>query len=275
MHALYPGGADAAGAASTGVSSPEVGGTAAGSARAGSGQARTVPLDGSKTVLGPDEISRALTRIAHEILERTNGAADVVLLGIPTRGVPLARRLASKLSQAEGRPAPAGSLDVTMYRDDLRLRPARRLGHTAVPPAGIDGKIVVLVDDVLYSGRTVRAALDALGDIGRPRAVQLAVLVDRGHRELPIRADYVGKNLPTSQREVVQVLLTETDGQDGVVLGMGRASQADAAQSDREQLDKEQSSRAQSNAAQPDPVRADAPGRGDTPGDGIPTQAAR
>ena len=275
MHALYPGGADAAGAASTGVSSPEVGGTAAGSARAGSGQARTVPLDGSKTVLGPDEISRALTRIAHEILERTNGAADVVLLGIPTRGVPLARRLASKLSQAEGRPAPAGSLDVTMYRDDLRLRPARRLGHTAVPPAGIDGKIVVLVDDVLYSGRTVRAALDALGDIGRPRAVQLAVLVDRGHRELPIRADYVGKNLPTSQREVVQVMLTETDGQDGVVLGMGRASQADAAQSDREQLDKEQSSRAQSNAAQPDPVRADAPGRGDTPGDGIPTQAAR
>jgi len=284
MHALYPGG-DAAGAASTGVSSPEVGGTEvgsteAGSGRAGSGQARAVPLADSKTVLGPDEISRALTRIAHEILERTNGAADVVLMGIPTRGVPLARRLASKLSQAEGRPAPAGSLDVTMYRDDLRLRPARRLGHTAVPPAGIDGKVVVLVDDVLYSGRTVRAALDALGDIGRPRAVQLAVLVDRGHRELPIRADYVGKNLPTSQREVVQVLLTETDGQDGVVLGMGRAGQADAARqdrelSDREQSDKGPSGRAQSNAAQPNPVRADAPGRGDTPGDGIPTQAVR
>jgi len=270
MHALYPGGADAAGAASTGASRTE-----AGSARARSGQARTVPLAGSKTVLGPDEISRALTRIAHEILERTNGAADVVLMGIPTRGVPLARRLASKLSQAEGRPAPAGSLDVTMYRDDLRLRPARRLGHTAVPPAGIDGKIVVLVDDVLYSGRTVRAALDALGDIGRPRAVQLAVLVDRGHRELPIRADYVGKNLPTSQREVVQVLLTETDGQEGVVLGTDRAGQAGAEQPDGEQPDREQPGGTQSNAAQPNPVRADAPGRGDTPGDGIPTQAAR
>jgi pyrimidine operon attenuation protein / uracil phosphoribosyltransferase len=249
MHALYPGG-DAAGAASSDV----------GSAGARSGQSRTVPPAGGKTVLGPDEISRALTRIAHEILERTNGAADVVLMGIPTRGVPLARRLASKLSQAEGRPAPAGSLDVTMYRDDLRLRPARRLGHTAVPPAGIDGKIVVLVDDVLYSGRTVRAALDALGDIGRPRAVQLAVLVDRGHRELPIRADYVGKNLPTSQREVVQVLLTETDGQEAVLLGMSRAGQADAAQPDK---------------AQSDAAELDTAGRGDTPGDNIPTQAAR
>jgi pyrimidine operon attenuation protein/uracil phosphoribosyltransferase len=173
-----------------------------------------------KTVLGADEMSRALTRVAHEILERTNGANDVVLLGIPTRGVPLARRLAAKLAQAEGRPAPAGSLDITMYRDDLRLRPARSLGHTSVPAEGIDGKIVVLVDDVLYSGRTVRAALDALGDLGRPRAVQLAVLVDRGHRELPIRADYVGKNLPTSQREVVRVLLTETDGEDAVILSM-------------------------------------------------------
>jgi pyrimidine operon attenuation protein/uracil phosphoribosyltransferase len=176
------------------------------------------PSDG-KIVLGPDEIGRALTRIAHEILERTSGGGDVVLLGIPTRGVPLAHRLAAKLSLAEGRPAAAGSLDITMYRDDLRLRPARTLGHTAVPASGIDGKIIVLVDDVLYSGRTVRAALDALGDLGRPRAVQLAVLVDRGHRELPIRADYVGKNLPTSQREVVQVLLTETDGHDSVVLG--------------------------------------------------------
>ena len=174
-------------------------------------------------VLGPEEIGRALTRVAHEILERTNGAGDVVLLGIPTRGVPLAKRLAARLTQVEGRPAPAGSLDITMYRDDLRLRPARTLGHTFVPASGIDGKVVVLVDDVLYSGRTVRAALDALGDLGRPRAVQLAVLVDRGHRELPIRADYVGKNLPTSRREVVQVLLTETDGQDAVVLGRGGA----------------------------------------------------
>jgi pyrimidine operon attenuation protein / uracil phosphoribosyltransferase len=181
---------------------------------------RSASLPAGKTVLTADEIGRALTRVAHEILERTNGAADVVLLGIPTRGVPLARRLAAKLSKVEGRPAPAGSLDVTMYRDDLRLRPARTLGHTAVPATGIDDKIVVLVDDVLYSGRTVRAALDALNDLGRPRAVQLAVLVDRGHRELPIRADYVGKNLPTSQRELVHVLLTETDGQDAVILSM-------------------------------------------------------
>jgi pyrimidine operon attenuation protein / uracil phosphoribosyltransferase len=173
----------------------------------------------ARTVLEPAEIRRALTRIAHEILERTSGAGDVVLLGIPTRGVPLAHRLAERLEQVEGHPVPAGSLDITMYRDDLRLRPARALGHTEVPTAGIDDKIVVLVDDVLYSGRTVRAALDALGDIGRPRAVQLAVLIDRGHRELPIRPDYVGKNLPTSQREIVRVLLTEVDGEDAVLLG--------------------------------------------------------
>ena len=172
----------------------------------------------ARAVLEPAGIKRALTRIAHEILERTNGAGDVVLLGIPTRGVPLAHRLAERLEQVEGHPVPAGSLDITMYRDDLRLRPARALGHTEVPTAGIDDKVVVLVDDVLYSGRTVRAALDALGDIGRPRAVQLAVLVDRGHRELPIRPDYVGKNLPTSQREMVRVLLTEVDAQDAVLL---------------------------------------------------------
>jgi len=181
-------------------------GTRAGAARAG------------KSVLGPDEIRRALTRIGHEILERTDGAGDVVLLGIPTRGVPLARRLADRLAETEGVQVPAGSLDITLYRDDLRLRPARTLGHTEVPDSGIDGMIVVLVDDVLFSGRTVRAALDALGDIGRPRAVQLAVLVDRGHRELPIRPDYVGKNLPTAKREVVRVLLTETDGEDSVTL---------------------------------------------------------
>jgi pyrimidine operon attenuation protein/uracil phosphoribosyltransferase len=199
MHALHPGGGPEAGPAT------------------GARTAKALPE--GKVVLGPDEIRRALTRVAHEIIERTDGAGDVILLGIPTRGVPLAHRLAARLAQVEGRPAPAGSLDITMYRDDLRLRPARTLGHTDVPPAGVDGKIVILVDDVLYSGRTVRAALDALGDIGRPRAVQLAVLVDRGHRELPIRADYVGKNLPTSQREVVQVLLSETDGQDAVVLG--------------------------------------------------------
>jgi pyrimidine operon attenuation protein / uracil phosphoribosyltransferase len=268
MHAINPGGADAPVPDSAGPDG-------AGSARARSGQARTVPPAGSKTVLGPDEISRALTRVAHEILERTNGAADVILMGIPTRGVPLARRLASKLSQVEGRPAPAGSLDVTMYRDDLRLRPARRLGHTAVPPAGIDGKIVILVDDVLYSGRTVRAALDALGDIGRPRAVQLAVLVDRGHRELPIRADYVGKNLPTSQREVVQVLLTETDGQDAVVLGNGRAIEPDAAQPNARQSIPPRASPPRANPPQANPPQAGASVPGSTPGDGMTTEAAR
>jgi len=198
---------------------PAAGGTAAGGS-GGAGPARSLP-DGAKTVLGATEIRRALTRIAHEILERTDGAADVVLLGIPTRGVTLARRLAERLAQVEDHVTPSGSLDITMYRDDLRLRPARTLGHTDVPASGIDGRVVVLVDDVLYSGRTVRAALDALNDLGRPRAVQLAVLVDRGHRELPIRPDYVGKNLPTSEREVVRVLLEEVDGQDAVLLGNG------------------------------------------------------
>jgi pyrimidine operon attenuation protein / uracil phosphoribosyltransferase len=176
---------------------------------------------GWKAVLSPEEIRRALSRIAHEILERTHGGAGIVLLGIPTRGVPLARRLAERIGEFEGSPAPYGSLDVTMHRDDLRLRPARALRRTEVPPEGVDGKTVVLVDDVLFSGRTIRAALDALNDLGRPRAVQLAVLVDRGHRELPIRADYVGKNLPTAHREVVRVLLAETDGEDSVLLGEG------------------------------------------------------
>jgi pyrimidine operon attenuation protein/uracil phosphoribosyltransferase len=170
-------------------------------------------------VLDAEEIRRALTRIAHEILERTHGGDEVMLLGIPTRGVPLARRLAARIGEFEGLEVPCGSLDVTMHRDDLRLRPARALGRTDLPVGGVDGKTIVLVDDVLYSGRTVRAALDALTDLGRPRGVQLAVLVDRGHRELPIRADYVGKNLPTSQREVVRVLLVEVDGQDAVLIG--------------------------------------------------------
>jgi pyrimidine operon attenuation protein/uracil phosphoribosyltransferase len=174
-----------------------------------------------KPVLERADVGRALTRIAHEIIERTKGAGDIVLLGIQTRGVPLARRLAERISRVEGHPVPWGSLDITMYRDDLRLRPARAVGRTQVPAEGIDGRTVVLVDDVLYSGRTVRAALDALNDIGRPRAVQLAILVDRGHRELPIRADYVGKNLPTSQHEMVRVLLEETDGEDVVLLGPG------------------------------------------------------
>jgi pyrimidine operon attenuation protein/uracil phosphoribosyltransferase len=179
----------------------------------------TGPQAGWKAVLTPDEIRRSLSRVAHEILERTHGGEGVVLLGIPTRGVPLARRLAARIGAFEGAAIPVGSLDVTLHRDDLRLRPARALQHTEVPREGIDGKTVVLVDDVLYSGRTIRAALDALNDLGRPRAVQLAVLVDRGHRELPIRADYVGKNLPTAHREVVRVLLEETDGDDSVLLG--------------------------------------------------------
>jgi pyrimidine operon attenuation protein/uracil phosphoribosyltransferase len=170
-----------------------------------------------RQVLTDADLGRTLTRIAHQILERTDGARDVVLLGIPTRGVLLARRLARRIQDFEGREVPVGSLDPTMYRDDLRLRGVRPLETTDVP-VEIDGTVVVLVDDVLYSGRTVRAALDALNDFGRPRAVQLAVLVDRGHRELPIRADYVGKNLPTSRQESVQVLLAETDGRDGVLL---------------------------------------------------------
>ena len=176
---------------------------------------------GWKAVLAPEEIRRALTRIAHEILERTHGGEEIVLLGIPTRGVYLARRLAARIGEFEGTPAPVGSLDVTLHRDDLRLRPARALQRTEVPPGGVDGRTVVLVDDVLFSGRTIRAALDALNDLGRPRAVQLAVLVDRGHRELPIRADYVGKNLPTAHREKVRVQLSETDGEDSVLVGEG------------------------------------------------------
>ena len=168
--------------------------------------------------MDPRDISRALTRIAHEILERNKGADDLVLLGIPSRGVPLARRIAERIASVEGFEVPVGSLDVTMYRDDLRMKPARALLPTEIPPGGIDGKTVVLVDDVLFSGRTIRAALDALNDLGRPRAVRLAVLVDRGHRELPIRADFVGKNLPTSLAERVHVLLEETDGEDSVTI---------------------------------------------------------
>jgi pyrimidine operon attenuation protein/uracil phosphoribosyltransferase len=181
----------------------------------------------ARTVLDEADISRALTRIAHEILERAKGAEDVILLGIPTRGAVLSRRIAARIADVEGTTVPVGSLDVTMYRDDLRLKPARALERTEIPDEGVDGRLVVLVDDVLYSGRTIRAALDALNDIGRPRAVQLAVLVDRGHRELPIRADYVGKNLPTSQRESVKVRLREHDGvqHDAVYLGTDPATE--------------------------------------------------
>ena len=183
------------------------------------------PAPAARAVLDAAEISRALSRIAHEILERTRGAQDVVLLGIPTRGVPLARRLGARMAEVEGRAVPVGSLDITMYRDDLRLRPARALERTEVPARGVQDAVVVLVDDVLFSGRTIRAALTALEDLGRPRAVQLAVLVDRGHRQLPIRADYVGKNLPTSLRETVRVLLAEHDGRDAVLLGASGRSE--------------------------------------------------
>ena len=171
-----------------------------------------------RVVLDERDMARALARIAHEIIERNRGSDDLVLLGIPTRGVPLARRIAARVADVEDSPVAVGSLDVTMYRDDLRLRPARTLEHTEVPPGGIEDKTVVLVDDVLFSGRTIRSALDALHDLGRPRAVRLAVLVDRGHRELPIRADFVGKNLPTSLVERVQVSLRGVDDVDAVTI---------------------------------------------------------
>lgn len=173
----------------------------------------TVPVP-SRTVLSSADIDRALTRIAFEILESNKGPQDLVLMGIPRRGYPLARRLAAKIAAAAPGVDPdaiTGQLDVTMFRDDLSRRPTRPPYATLEPASGIDDKVVVLVDDVLYSGRTIRSALDALVDLGRPRIVRLAVLVDRGHRELPIRADHVGKNLPTSSREQVRVRLVESD----------------------------------------------------------------
>ncbi|MFD6262054.1 bifunctional pyr operon transcriptional regulator/uracil phosphoribosyltransferase PyrR [Micromonospora chalcea] len=171
-----------------------------------------------KVILAAADVSRVVDRIAHQILEKTQGAADTVLLGIPTRGVPLSRRLADRISTFEDVTVPVGVLDITLYRDDLRRHATRAVGPTDLPSGGIDGKRVILVDDVLFSGRTVRAALDALSDVGRPASVQLAVLVDRGHRQLPIRADYVGKNIPTALAENVKVTLAETDGADEVKL---------------------------------------------------------
>jgi pyrimidine operon attenuation protein/uracil phosphoribosyltransferase len=185
-------------------------------------------LDG-RTVLDARDISRALTRISHEILENNKGLDGLVLLGIPTRGVHLAARVAERIAQVEGAGVPVGTLDITMYRDDLRNQPTRGPQPTQMPPGGVDGKTVVLVDDVLFSGRTVRAALDAMNDLGRPARVRLAVLVDRGHRELPIRADHVGKNLPSARTERVMVRLEESDGYDEVRIAPMANNQGGAA----------------------------------------------
>ena len=172
-------------------------------------------------VLPAPDISRALTRISHEILERNAGSSTITLLGIPTRGAHLAKRIAEIISNIESVPVQIGTLDITLHRDDLRMRPPRALMPTMIPSLGVEDRNVILVDDVLYSGRTIRAALDALGEIGRPKSVQLAILVDRGHRELPIRADYVGKNIPTSASQSVIVHLTELDGADEVLIEGG------------------------------------------------------
>ena len=169
-------------------------------------------------VMNSGDIARALKRIAHEIIEHNKGISDVVLLGIPTRGAYLSQRIAEIISDLENKTVPSGTLDITMYRDDLRMRPAKALLPTIIPDGGIEGRDLVLVDDVFFSGRTIRAALDAVGELGRPKTVQLAVLIDRGHRELPIRADYVGKNIPTSRTESVKVHLSEIDGSDEVLL---------------------------------------------------------
>lgn len=203
-----------------GMSAVAAGGSSAAAAADGTGPTGS-EIGPPRALLDAASVARIVDRIAHQILEKTDGATGVVVLGIPTRGTPLARRLADRITAFGGTPVPVGSVDITLYRDDLRTRGVRALETTALPERGIDGQLVVLVDDVLFSGRTVRAALDALKDLGRPRAVQLAVLVDRGHRELPIRADYVGKNIPTSLAEQVRVLLAEVDGRDGVELTRG------------------------------------------------------
>ncbi len=168
-------------------------------------------------VMESEDIRRALSRIAHEITERNKGIEDVILVGIRTRGVPIAERLAKEISTIEGKEPPTGILDITLYRDDLSTLPAPKIKSTELP-IDINGKIIVLIDDVLYTGRTIRSALDAIMDIGRPKAIQLAVLIDRGHRELPIRADYVGKDLPTSKQESVSVKINSIDGEDKVVI---------------------------------------------------------
>jgi pyrimidine operon attenuation protein/uracil phosphoribosyltransferase len=193
---------------------------------------------GERELLSAADLARTVARMAHQVIEKNAldmpsgdlppGGKDpgIILLGIPTRGTPLAERLSAKVAEFSGVELPTGALDVTLYRDDLRRRPNRPLEPTSLPAGGVDDRLVILVDDVLFSGRTIRAALDALRDEGRPRAVQLAVLVDRGHRELPIRADYVGKNLPTARTEDVAVLLTEMDGADAVLLRGGKEGAA-------------------------------------------------
>jgi pyrimidine operon attenuation protein/uracil phosphoribosyltransferase len=189
-----------------------------------------VPTPSTGVLMSADDVARIVDRIAHQLIERAasaspgaadGGLGDLVLIGIPTRGAPLARRLAARIAAFTGTSVDVGTVDITRYRDDLRLRGVRALEDTRLPDAGLDGRLVVLVDDVLFSGRSVRAALDALRDLGRPRAVQLAVLVDRGHRELPIRADFVGKNVPTSRSQAVKVRLAEIDGEDAVLLTEG------------------------------------------------------
>ncbi|RBY76749.1 bifunctional pyr operon transcriptional regulator/uracil phosphoribosyltransferase PyrR [Geodermatophilus sp. TF02-6] len=192
------------------------------------GSSPAAPVSPPGALLSAADVARVVDRMAHQLIERCGGGgragddrptlADLVLVGIPTRGAPLARRLAARVEAFSGTPVDVGTVDITLYRDDLRMRGVRALEDTVLPDRGIDGRLVVLVDDVLYSGRSVRAALDALRDLGRPRAVQLAVLVDRGHRELPIRADYVGKNVPTSRSQSVRVHLTEVDGADEVLV---------------------------------------------------------
>jgi pyrimidine operon attenuation protein/uracil phosphoribosyltransferase len=183
---------------------------------------------GSRELMSAADVGRTISRIAHQIIEKTAldgaDAPRVVLLGIPTRGVTLANRLAVNIAEFAGAEVPHGALDITLYRDDLMTKPPRPLENTSIPAGGLDDALVILVDDVLYSGRSVRSALDALRDVGRPRVVQLAVLVDRGHRQLPLRADYVGKNVPTSRTENVHVLLAEQDGRDAVVISRENAS---------------------------------------------------
>lgn len=178
-----------------------------------------------RELMSAEDVGRTISRIAHQIIEKTAldspDSPRVVLLGIPTRGVDLAVRLAEKIAEFSGVAIEHGALDITLYRDDLNFKPPRPLLDTSIPTGGVDGALVILVDDVLFHGRSVRSALDALRDVGRPRAVQLAVLVDRGHRELPIRADYVGKNVPTALTETVHVRLTEHDGHDHVRISGG------------------------------------------------------